>query len=469
MFCFNPIGYFFKSFIRLFTKKFFWVILIFLLICIGWALYDKGVFAVDYTQINTNYFNESDINTAKNLVGEDIWNNEDYDIFIGYVNGYWGTYKHVSYYNTTTSLTTDYTDLKYVLETDSHSTPTLFVRSFSGNSVGWATGNNVTTKNFNGYTTSDRTFYFASSLSNNQVILKPIRNHFDIYNTAGIKLLDANASFYTAPFIENESSTINNWSFDYLKINSGSEGYVYDNPITGTTSYAVVNLKYTYNGITYTQQISSGYITSWSTDNFIVEFPRTSLLNSVNIENGKSVDFYLEIKKDYVSDIIYSLGTYTFALTTEEQEQIQQDSDKALQGEILGAQQETNNKLDSLENTITDTTVPDDSEFDLPTIEVNDSTANFFDTLFTGIYNAFNTYEDTTISFTIFSKTITINSADFRMLNDNRFTILRNLLESSWYFAIGYMILKDIRHIFDKIKTGNIENAVSNDIKADMV
>lgn len=449
MFCFNPFSYFFKSFIRLFTKKFFWVILILLLICIGWALYDKGVFA---ESTDLQYYYEGNVyklhiyHEGKGFFVVCNADGSPYSVV------YCSQYRDVStwrYYDSSNSVSPVQTNgetwsLLYELKEDG-------IYKSKGSAIWQASGNYALGENrFIGYTS--RNIYLNST---NDIYLNA-----DSYN----KISD-----YSEPFIENDSSTINNWSFDYLKINSGSIGYVYDNPITGTTSYAIVNLKYTYNGITYTQQISSGYISNWSTTNFIVEFPRTSLLNSVNIENDKSVDFYLEVKKDYVSDIIYSLGTYTFALTTDEQEQIQQDSDKALQGEILGAQQETNNKLDNIENTITDTSVPPDSDFDLPTIEVNDSTANFFDTLFTGIYNAFNTNEDTTISFTIFSKTITINSADFRMLNDSRFTILRNLLESSWYFAIGYMILKDIRHIFDKIKTGNIENAVSNDIKADMV
>lgn len=124
-------------------------------------------------------------------------------------------------------------------------------------------------------------------------------------------------------------------------------------------------------------------------------------------------------------------------------------------------QQETNEFLKN--DTI------NDSNFNLPSIEIEDPTANFFDTLFVGLYNAFTSTENKTISFKIFNTEININSSDFNFLNLEEFNLLRFLLEIFWVVGIGMFILKDIRRMIEKLKNGDIDNIANNDIKADMV
>ena len=190
------------------------------------------------------------------------------------------------------------------------------------------------------------------------------------------------------PYIENQGSTISNWSFDYLTINSGSVGYVYYDEVLQETRYKDLELLYTYKGITYRMPLNSGFLSSWSSENFVLEIPRTSLLTNVNIENDESVSFALRVTGDYIAEQVYSLGSYTFSLSSSEQEQIQSDSDKAVQGQILETQQETNNKLDNLDNTINNSNV-DFSSSDLPSDSTQDITADGVNGIFTSIYNAF--------------------------------------------------------------------------------
>lgn len=357
----------------------------------------------------------------------------------------------------------------------------MILNCFADGGASGSTGNNFLRVIYDSDTNVEQNLsfdnFYTNSYSNvfggysNTVI---IYSSFDTGSFSSTHKLDLNnlPLYFTNPYIENESSTINNWSFDYLKINSGSEGYVYDNPITGSTSYAVLNLKYTYNGITYTQQISSGYIANWSTDNFIVEFPRTSLLNSVNIENGKSVDFYLEIKKDYVSDIIYSLGSYTFSLTTEEQEQIQSDSDKAVQGVILQTQQETNNKLDNLDNTINDSSIDNITSDTLPSDSTSDITADGVNGIFTSIYNAFcvGNAQDIVFPIPFTDKNITLSANYlYNSLTNANASFVITIIQAFWWYIISRFIIKDIMNKINKIKSGNIEDIETNNIRGDML
>lgn len=123
----------------------------------------------------------------------------------------------------------------------------------------------------------------------------------------------------------------------------------------------------------------------------------------------------------------------------------------------------------TIEDILTDTTDPDDDFFELPSVEVNDTTANFFDALFMGLYNAFNTEEDITLTIPIRDHNYTISTAQFNLMNNEGFNPLKAFFSALWVFGIGYWILKDIRKIFDRIKDGNVEGAVNEDVKANMM
>lgn len=277
---------------------------------------------------------------------------------------------------------------------------------------------------------------------------------------------------FTAPYIVNTSSYIENWSFDYLTINSGSVGYVYYDPLLDRSTYSDLYLKYVYDGITYSMPINSGFLSEWSSDNFIVEIPRTSLLTSVNIQNGKSVDFYLEVKQENVGDNIYYLGNYTFSLTTAEQEQIQSDSDKALQGQILQQQEQINNNLSNIDNSINDSSIDDITSDTLPSDTTTDITAEGVNGIFTSIYNAFcvGNAQDIVFPIPFTDKSITLPSNYVRnALNSSGATFIITLIEAFWWYLISRFIVKDIMNKINKIKSGNIEDIETTNIRGDML
>lgn len=222
---------------------------------------------------------------------------------------------------------------------------------------------------------------------------------------------------------------------------------------------------------------------------FTASIPRSELLKNVNIRNGAYIDIGLhgsywasDLPNGEITCDIVESGI-SLVLNSNYEEDLQKEKESQQRQELIDNQKETNEKLDEnnkkleeTNNNIKDTNdflkndnVPDDNEFNLPSVEVNDPTANFFDTMFMGLYNAINVEGNQQISFKIFSKDIVINSDDFNFLVGNEWAILRIILTSSWVFGIGIFILKDIRKMIDKIKSGNIESVASDDIKADMV
>ncbi len=222
---------------------------------------------------------------------------------------------------------------------------------------------------------------------------------------------------------------------------------------------------------------------------FTASIPRNELLKSVNLRNGAYIDIGLH-GSYYASNLpngeitFYSGETgISLVLDSNYEEDLQKEKESQERQELINNQKETNEKLDEnnkkleeTNNNIKDTNdflkndnVPDDNEFNLPSVDIDDPTANFFDTMFICLYNAVNVEGNQQISFKIFSKDIVINSDDFNFLVGNEWGILRIILTSSWVFGIGIFILKDIRKMIDKIKSGNIDSVATDDIKADMV
>lgn len=136
---------------------------------------------------------------------------------------------------------------------------------------------------------------------------------------------------------------------------------------------------------------------------------------------------------------------------------------------------DTNDKLDNVNNSINETndflqdTTVNDSDFKLPSLDVSDPTANFFDTVFMGLYNAITSDEDKTISFKVMDYDVVLNSADFNFLSGSGFSVLSTFLNMAWVFGIGMFILRDVRKIIETIKNGEIDKIGKTDIKADVM
>lgn len=270
---------------------------------------------------------------------------------------------------------------------------------------------------------------------------------------------EPNIFLFTNPTITTESSSIINWSFTNLVINCGSV------PIN-----SLIELDFNYNNTDYTLNIDN--YKSISNNTIILTIPRNILSNYFVVRSGNTITFNLYVRDSSTGPSTvqyYNLGNYTLSLTTQEEDIINEDSNKDLLHNINSSQKETTNAINNLEDNLLDDTIPDDNQFSLPSVEVNDLTSDFFTTLFNNLYNAITNANDTTINITLFSHTYSISSSQFNFLNDSRFTALSTFLQASWYGSIGFYVIYDIRKMIDKIKEGNIENISNDDIQANSV
>lgn len=303
---------------------------------------------------------------------------------------------------------------------------------------------------------------------------------------------------WVEPTITTDLNSLKYWNFNSIDINGGTfdlnkgdlkfiisyyqtienDG---DSPFQTVEKSTSINLDKSSLFVSITEENGQAFFTA--------SIPRSELLKEVNLRNGAFIDYGLHgsywgsvlPNGDITCDIVET--GISLVLNSNYEEDLQKEKESQERQELINNQKETNEKLDEnnkkleeTNNNIKDTNdflkndnVPDDNEFNLPSVEVDDPTSNFFDTMFMGLYNSINVEGNQQISFKIFSKDIVINSDDFNFLVGNEWGILRVILTSSWVFGIGIFILKDIRKMIDKIKSGNIESVASDDIKADMV
>lgn len=288
-------------------------------------------------------------------------------------------------------------------------------------------------------------------------------SNIDIYRYT-VDTLDTTALVYNAnpivtnPYIVTESNTITNWSFENFQINLGSIS-LYDNINNLKNFTLLIDYHSSYNDFDYS--IDCTYYLD--TTNKIITIPKNDLLTNYVVENFL-LSFTL-VSRGYNSILTYDLGSYSIIISQQQADVINgQNSMDNVNNSINNV----NNSINDTNNFLKDETV-DDSQFELPSVEVADPTANFFDTMFTGLYNAVTSDTDKTINLQLFGNNINVSSSDFNFLTDNRWSLLRSILSSAWVFGIGSYILKDIRKMIDKIKDGDVENMSNEDIKADMV
>lgn len=293
----------------------------------------------------------------------------------------------------------------------------------------------------------------------------------------------------TEPSITN-SSNVASWSFDNLIIDSGHVTGHYSITEDGVIYQYVrdFKLEITYQGVVYTIDLRP-YMSVDINDKATFTIPKNELTNHINLYNGNTIMFDLFVQPDDNPNSTgnwstYSLGTYTLSLTTEEEEQINSDSQKQVLGDINSsiqetnisinnlnnAQEETNNKIDNLESSITSSNY---NSSDLSNtmhnfgngFVVTDNT--HLEELFTMLYNAFCNNQVVNLTFTIpfVNKTVTISSAN---ISANYPTQLVTVVHLFVWGTIGLYIIKDIRSMINKMAEGNIEN-ISSDVKKEVL
>lgn len=303
----------------------------------------------------------------------------------------------------------------------------------------------------------------------------------NIYYEDGSVFMSANVFNKVAPFITNEVGSIESWNFESFEFDSGEYSY-FDN-VSVKFYYSIDNTNWQQAEI-FSLDTESDYVVRDDpfSETFTANIPRSEIFKNFSLKTGDYIGFEIFYKNqsDYYGPYQLTVSNSSSGSGSGSNTSVQDYTNQFsnLENSINGTTQAIESQTNAINGTtqavndtndfLKDNTV-DDSQFNLPTVDVNDPTANFFDTIFMGLYNAVTNNEEKTISLEILGNNINISSADFNYLNGNEWNVLRIILSSMWVFGIGIYILKDIRKMIDKIKDGNVENMATDDIKANMV
>lgn len=171
---------------------------------------------------------------------------------------------------------------------------------------------------------------------------------------------------------------------------------------------------------------------------------------------------------DNVKDYTNSLGDIKSAIDTTNN--IMQQVDNTIKNESDKIRDSIKNSTDSINNTITDSNIDDVPISDLPTDNTNDITKDGFDALFQNIQDIFvnGVSKDIVLHIPFTDKSFTIN-ANTVYGDTSRLGFVKTFIEGWYFFFISLFIVKDINKKINKIKSGNIENVQTDDIKADVL
>ena len=103
-----------------------------------------------------------------------------------------------------------------------------------------------------------------------------------------------------------------------------------------------------------------------------------------------------------------------------------------------------------------------------------DTTVDITQDGFNSIFNTLQTYFTSnnggslTITLPFVNKTITISKATV-FGNFKQLSAIENFASLAWYFVISLYIVKSIQKMINKIKSGNLEDVVDNNVKADIL
>lgn len=132
---------------------------------------------------------------------------------------------------------------------------------------------------------------------------------------------------------------------------------------------------------------------------------------------------------------------------------------------------EINNSADKINDNINNNDV---SDVDTSGITNADTTVDITQDGFNSIFNTLQTYFTSnnggslTIALPFVNKTITISKAtvfgSFKQLST-----IENFASLVWYFVISLYIVKSIQKMINKIKGGNLEDVVDNNVKSDIL
>ena len=187
----------------------------------------------------------------------------------------------------------------------------------------------------------------------------------------------------------------------------------------------------------------------------------TNVLNQISSNTSNNYSQQLGVITNKIEDILTDNDT----IISQNNDMIEQ------QQQINQNLEQVSSDLKDIKDTLTDSTV-DSTASDLPSINVNDTTENGIDNIFSSIYNAFCVGQAQDIVFPIpfTNKNITLSPYYVKdMLENNGASWVYTFIQAFWGYLIGRFIIKDVSNKINKIKSGNIENIQNNNIKEDML
>lgn len=208
----------------------------------------------------------------------------------------------------------------------------------------------------------------------------------------------------------------------------------------------------------YKSQPNSFSIFQQFIQNYNEHLENVELLNDIfsQIEQSKQSLSRSEIQLQEITDI---LNNMKIDITREYAEQAEQTRNQI--------QQSTTDINNNLNNN-------DVSDVDTSGITNADTTVDITQNGFNSIFNTLQTYFTSdnggslTLTLPFVNKSITISKATV-FGNFKQLSIIENFASLAWYFVISLYIVKSIQKMINKIKGGNLENVVDNNVKADIL
>lgn len=192
--------------------------------------------------------------------------------------------------------------------------------------------------------------------------------------------------------------------------------------------------------------------------NYNENLENVDLLNDIysQVEQAKASLSRSEIQLQEITDI---LNNMKIDITREYAEQSEQT-----RNQIRQSTTDINNNINN----------NDVSDVDTSGITNADTTVDITQDGFNSIFNTLQTYFTSnnggslTLTIPFVNKSITISKSSVYG-NFKQLSTIENLASLAWYFVISLYIVKQVQNMINKIKSGNLEDVVDNNIKADIL
>jgi hypothetical protein len=192
--------------------------------------------------------------------------------------------------------------------------------------------------------------------------------------------------------------------------------------------------------------------------NYNEHLENVDLLNDIysQVEQAKQSLSRSEIQLQEITDI---LNNMKIDITREYAEQSEQ-----IRNQLQQSTTDINNNINN----------NDVSDVDTSGITNADTTVDITQDGFNSIFNTLQSYFTSnnggslTITLPFVNKTITISKATV-FGNFKQLSTIENFASLAWYFVISLYIVKSIQRMINKIKGGNLEDVVDNNVKADIL